>query len=168
MSEPENYRRRSARVVLVDDTDRVLLLKSHADPDDPAAGHSWWTPGGGVKGDESLAEAAARELLEETGLSVDAVALGPKIAETSGYAALHWAEGMFQDNFFHHRVTSHHVDISGQEEYERAHHAGHRWWTVDELAAGTDVIIPIGLAELAAELVAGRVPAEPVRLPWHH
>lgn len=155
-------------MVLVDDTDRVLLLKSYVDPDDPLGGHTWWTPGGGVEDDESLAGAAARELSEETGLSVDAEDLGPKVAEVSGYADLGWAEGMFQDNFFHHRVTSHHVDISGQEAHERTHHAGHRWWSVDELAASSDTIYPLGLAGLAAELVAGRIPAEPVRLPWHH
>ncbi|ROQ72958.1 RNA pyrophosphohydrolase [Streptomyces sp. ADI92-24] len=168
MSDQEGYCRRSARVVLVDDTDRVLLLKSHADPADPGSDHSWCTPGGGVEEGESLAEAAARELREETGLSVDVKDLGPKVAETSGYADLGWAEGMFQDNFFHHRVTSHHVDISGQEAHERAHHAGHRWWALDELAASDDTVHPLGLVELTAELIAGRIPAEPVRLPWHH
>ncbi|MFD0023978.1 NUDIX hydrolase [Streptomyces sp. NPDC058382] len=169
MSDQEKFRRQSARVVLIDDRDRILLLKSYTDPADPAAGHTWWTPGGGVEDGESLSEAAARELREETGLSVDAAALGPKIAEASGYAALSWAEGVFRDNFFHHRVASHHVDVSGQEEHERSHHAGHRWWAVDELAAaGGELILPLGLAGLAAELVAGRVPARPVQLPWHH
>ncbi|MEV7777209.1 NUDIX domain-containing protein [Kitasatospora sp. NPDC088351] len=168
MSDREGYRRRSARVVLVDEADRVLLLKFRVDPDDPEGGHGWCTPGGGVEGDESLAEAAARELREETGLSVDAEALGPKVAETSGYADLGWAEGVFQDDFFHYRVTAHQVDVGGQEAHERKHHAGYRWWTLNELAAGSDTIYPLGLVELAAELVAGRIPAEPVRLPWHH
>ncbi|MFF1452152.1 NUDIX hydrolase [Streptomyces sp. NPDC058274] len=168
MSDQENYSRRSARVVLVDEADRVLLLKFHIDPEDPGRGHGWCTPGGGVEEGETLAEAAARELREETGLSLDADALGSSIALSSGYADLGWAEGVFQDNFFYCRVTAHQVDISGQGADELKYHAGHHWWTPAELAATNDTVHPSGLGELVAELVVGRIPAQPVRLPWHH
>lgn len=60
---------------------------------------------------EALADAAARESSEETGLSVEPEALGSQIADTSGYADLGWAEGDFQDVLFHHRVTAHEVDV---------------------------------------------------------
>ncbi|WFB05920.1 hypothetical protein LRS74_01900 [Streptomyces sp. LX-29] len=70
---------------------------------------------------------------------------------------------------FHYRATStHRVDTRGQEPHERKYHAGHRWWTLRELVDSDDTIHPSGLAGLVAELVAGRVPAQPVRLPWHH
>ncbi|WP_369234362.1 NUDIX hydrolase [Streptomyces sp. R21] len=164
----ETYSRRSARVVLIDAADRVLLLKIHVDPDTPGLGHSWWTPGGGVEDGEELAEAAARELWEEVGLSVAPGALMPQVAETSGYADLGWAEGLFQDTFFHYRVATHQVDIGGQNAHELRYHAGHHWWTLDELAATDDTIRPRGLHGLAADLIAGRTPAEPIRLPWHH
>ncbi|MER5184646.1 NUDIX domain-containing protein [Streptomyces sp. NPDC002896] len=168
MSDQETYRRRSARVVLVDEANRVLLLKWPVDPDEPGSGYCWFTPGGGVEDGETLAEAAARELREETGLSVKPEALGPQVAETSGYADLGWAEGIFCDTFFHLRVTAHRVDVSGQEAHERRYQAGHRWWTLDELADTREAVYPFGLAELAVELVAGRVPRAPVQLPWHH
>ncbi|CAL9337522.1 RNA pyrophosphohydrolase [Streptomyces sp. enrichment culture] len=168
MPDQETYRHRSARVVLVDETGRVLLLKSHTDPDAPGGGHDWSTPGGGVEEGETLAEAAARELFEETGLSVAPEALGSPVAQTSGHADLGWAVGLFQDVFFHLRVTDHEVDTGGQEEHEARHHAGHRWWTVDELSGGAEAVRPLGLGDLVADLLAGRVPAEPRRLPWHH
>jgi 8-oxo-dGTP pyrophosphatase MutT (NUDIX family) len=168
VSDHQRYRRRSARVVLLDDADRVLLLRSHVDQDGPGSGYCWFTPGGGVEDGETLAEAAARELREETGLSVSPEALGPQVAMTSGYADLGWAEGVFRDDFFHHRVTAHEVDISGHEAHERKHYAGHRWWTLDELAATREAVYPFGLAELGVELVAGRIPPAPVHLPWHH
>jgi 8-oxo-dGTP pyrophosphatase MutT (NUDIX family) len=168
VSDHQSYRRRSARVVLLDKAHRILLLRAHIDPDEPGRGHCWVTPGGGVEDGETLAEAAARELREETGLSVGPEALGPQVAVVSGYADLGWAEGVFRDDFFHLRVTAHEVDISGQEAHERKHHAGHRWWTPDELAATRETVYPFGLAELAVELVAGRIPPAPVQLPWHH
>jgi hypothetical protein len=60
------------------------------------------------------------------------------------------------------------VDTRGLERYERSYLLGHRWWTVPELAATTETVHPSGLAALLRELIDGRIPPEPVRLPWHH
>lgn len=58
-------RRTAARVVLLDDADRVLLLSGT----DPQVDSRWWiTPGGGVETGEELAGTALRELTEETGI----------------------------------------------------------------------------------------------------
>jgi hypothetical protein len=65
-------------------------------------------------------------------------------------------------------VTAHEIDTSGMEDLEAGHHAGHRWWSPAELRATTEPVFPLGLADLLDDLVAGRVPAEPVELPWHH
>ena len=45
-------RRQAARVVLLDDRDRVLLLQA-SDPADPAKGSWWEIPGGGIEGGEA-------------------------------------------------------------------------------------------------------------------
>jgi 8-oxo-dGTP pyrophosphatase MutT (NUDIX family) len=50
-----------SRVVVVDAADRVLLVKQTYSP-------YWILPGGGVERGETLAAAAARELLEEAGI----------------------------------------------------------------------------------------------------
>jgi 8-oxo-dGTP pyrophosphatase MutT (NUDIX family) len=68
--------RRAARIVLLDD-DRVLLEHVRVGSD-PGQGTWWELPGGGLDPGESTAEAAARELAEETGY-VD-VDIGPALA----------------------------------------------------------------------------------------
>ncbi|GLZ12576.1 DNA mismatch repair protein MutT [Actinomadura sp. NBRC 104425] len=164
----ERYRRRSARVLLVDDSERILLFRFLRERGRPDLGHFWITPGGGVDGGEDLRAAAVRELREETGLAVAPDELGPHVAVTSGYADLGWARGVFRDDFFLHRTAAYEIDTSGFQTVERTQITGHRWWTLDELRAADEPVYPLGLPPLLADLLAGRVPDEPVRLPWHH
>lgn len=166
MEEQAPYRRRSARVLLVDGAGRILLLRFLTESTDQ--GYCWLTPGGGVNHDESLPEAAARELLEEVGLAVTPQALGQPVAHSAGYANFGWASGIFRDDFFYHRVDAHDVDTGRMETLERTHHGGHRWWSLDELTSATDPVYPLGLARLLADLLAGDIPRQPVPLPWHH
>ncbi len=49
--------------------DNKLLLVKHVHPE---TGFTWWVPpGGGVKGSESITDAAKREVFEECGLKVE-------------------------------------------------------------------------------------------------
>ena len=67
---PARTKRRSGRVILVDQTDRALLFSYVAPLPDGARRVIWVAPGGGAEGDEGFGAAAARELYEETGLRV--------------------------------------------------------------------------------------------------
>jgi 8-oxo-dGTP pyrophosphatase MutT (NUDIX family) len=64
--------RRAARVLLLDEYRRVLLVRF------AYRGESWWAaPGGGLEDHESHEEAARREVAEETGFELDE--LGPLV-----------------------------------------------------------------------------------------
>jgi hypothetical protein len=65
--QPGRLTRIAARIILLDETDRVLLLSGT----DPQVDSHWWiTPGGGLETGEDLPTAAMRELAEETGLQL--------------------------------------------------------------------------------------------------
>jgi ADP-ribose pyrophosphatase YjhB (NUDIX family) len=64
-------RHRIAAGALVVRDDRLLLVHHRRE----GAFDFWVPPGGGVIGDEALADAAAREAMEETGLTVEVLAL---------------------------------------------------------------------------------------------
>jgi len=143
--------RRAARVLLVDGAGRTLLLHG-GDPARPGA--RWWiTPGGGLDDGETLAEGAARELFEETGLRVDPAELGdPVWHEITEFSYRARAYRQEQD-FFLLRVAEWRVDRAGMDQEERETITGHRWWSAAEIEASDEQIYPRELAGLLRRLV---------------
>jgi 8-oxo-dGTP pyrophosphatase MutT (NUDIX family) len=154
--------RTTARVVLLDPDDRVLLLNGF-DPTDRS--QVWWyTPGGGVEPGETLEQCAFREVAEETGIRE--LLLGPVVWRRRSefpFAGRRYRS----DEWFHlARTTQTGVDTSGWTELERRSNHGVRWWTVPELrAAGRERMYPAGIGELVARLLAEGPAEEPLRLP---
>jgi 8-oxo-dGTP pyrophosphatase MutT (NUDIX family) len=139
--------RTSARVLLLDAEDRVLLFRG-VDPGAPDRGSWWFTPGGGLDPGESHRDGAVRELFEETGLRCDPADLvGPVHAEETLFE---FATRSFlqHSTFFVLRVASHVVDISGFQELEASSIVEHRWWSRDALRVTDETVYPGCLVEL--------------------
>ncbi|GHG55395.1 NUDIX hydrolase [Streptomyces griseocarneus] len=154
--------RRAARVILLDPDDRVLLIHGH-EPDDPSV--TWWfTPGGGLEGDESWEEAAHREVAEETGITE--IELGPVLwlrTCSFPFAGRRWDQ---DERYFLARTRRREPDLwtGGRTELERRSTSGLRWWTCEELLAAHETVYPNRLAELLRTLLDEGPPSTPVLL----
>ncbi|RVW03468.1 NUDIX hydrolase [Rhodococcus spongiicola] len=123
--------RTSARVVMLDQSGRVLLMRGH-DPETPEAAF-WFTVGGAVETGETLRAAAVREIREETGRAVPTEALrGPlwrRVAVFPFAGELIRSEELFfavrTDEFMPHR--------DGFTEFEQQTITEHRWCTAPEI-----------------------------------
>ena len=144
--------RLTARVLLLDPADRILLMKGRL-PSDPAAPGAWFTVGGGVEPGESLAEAARREIREETGFT-DAE-IGPVLWE--GEQIHHDRKGRpvrVRESFMVARCAGGEPVRDGWQALEREFVDDIRWWTHAELAACAEPVFPIDLAERLSEILS--------------
>jgi len=136
--------RRAARVVLLDETDRVLLIRFEIRRQDGAVAF-WATPGGGLEGDEEPLAGARRELMEELGLDLH---LSGPIHEATAVFEHEGAPLENTDTFFLARCAASAPRLDGIDEAERQAMREIRWWSADAIAASTEAIFPAGLAEV--------------------
>ena len=144
--------RLTARVLLLDPQDRILLMKGRL-PSNPHAPGAWFTVGGGVEPGESLSAAALREIREETGFGEASV--GSVLWE--GEQIHHDRKGRpvrVKESFMVARCAGGEPARDGWQGLEREFVDDIRWWTLAELAACAEPVFPADLAERLGEILS--------------
>jgi ADP-ribose pyrophosphatase YjhB (NUDIX family) len=148
----------SARALLVDPRDRVLLMKLAFS----ARRTYWLTPGGTLRPGESFEEALRREIREETGLTLSQpghwVWTSPKRVVRDGVAVDTLARVYIQ------RVPNFVAAPAALTAEERGWFRELRWWSIAEIAASRETFIPRTLAALLSPLLGGPWPDEPIEI----
>jgi TDG/mug DNA glycosylase family protein len=149
----EPVERPAVRAVVLDRLDRVLLQLVRT----PGGRPLWITPGGAIEAGEDEHAALARELREEIGLR--RFELGPLVWLREHTFV--WNGVLRQrERYYLVRVGEHEPAPELDLTAEGVH--GHRWWTLGEVGASTEVLVPRRLPALLRDLVERGPPAEPV------
>lgn len=156
--------RRSVRALILDGSDRILLVRC-AVPG-PGATIVWVAPGGGVEQGETPVAALRRELREEVGLPIDGEPphVWRQQVVGTGYVAGH--DGVVNDYYLI-RIRSFRPRAAISDEQLAAENiTGWRWWAAQEIAdyRGSDLFSPRDLATPLVDLLTGGVPTTPVLL----
>lgn len=135
--------RLSSRILLFDREGSILMLLTTGGNGNAR----WLTPGGGVDPGESHADAAIRELFEETGLSGVTLA-GPVFA--LDFVATYGAKDHDTGHAEYYTAIVDRFELSdaGWTEDEKVDVLNHKWWSLDELIMTTEPYEPDNLVEL--------------------
>jgi 8-oxo-dGTP pyrophosphatase MutT (NUDIX family) len=138
------------RVLMVDASDRLLLIHETLEH----GGSHWLTPGGGLEDGEHPREAAAREAFEETGIEVAIAPDAEPVLTTRRDWSWRGVEYDQIDHFFLVRVPDGlPVQPQALTEIERETLLGSRWWTVAELTATDEILLPPDLGPVLGRLL---------------
>jgi 8-oxo-dGTP pyrophosphatase MutT (NUDIX family) len=158
--------RRSARVVVVNERQQVLLFLYEdavaLDPTQPDLTVYWGTVGGGLEAGETFEEAAHREVWEETGLRTEGI--GPWLWTRERRLRFPDEAILSHERYFLARVRAQEVSVANLLPDERQGYRGHRWWTLAELRHAQEAVQPADLADLLAPVLAGDLPDTPVTI----
>lgn len=135
--------RRASRILLLDEQDRLLLIRFA-----PANRRPFWCGvGGECDPGEDFHSAAVRELWEETGLRIETC--GPEVARRADdYLTLEGEPITSDERFFRVTTRSFTPDTSAHTAIERELIKEFRWFTRAELADWHEPVFPVNLLDL--------------------
>jgi 8-oxo-dGTP diphosphatase len=140
-------RRPSARLLILDPAGRVLLFRFEFKQGALAGEDYWSTPGGGLEEGENFAQAAVRELEEETGIRRPSV--GEPVAFREFVLRLMNGEEVIADEqYFLIDVGEETLTREGWTVHETEIMTEHKWWSLSELSQTKQTVWPANIVEM--------------------
>ena len=142
------------RVIVLDDDNRILMVRQ-----DHPERKVWMVPGGSIEEGESSAQAAVREVLEETGLEIETGGLIWHVEEVS-------ERGQRFVNFFRAKVTGGELKLGTDPEFSEENQvlAEIRFMTREEVAGLENVYPEFLRSELWEHLEQGTIDYDAFRM----
>lgn len=157
---------RDAVRLVVQDSEGLVLLFRAREITLPELGEWWELPGGGIDEGENYADAAVRELKEETSLHVDAEHVGPPLWRRSCSYRFRGTRRLQHEVVVavHIAAEAPPIDVSGQLVHETEDYLSWQWAPVKAIVTSCERFYPGRLPLLLTAFLAGDAISEPFEL----
>jgi 8-oxo-dGTP pyrophosphatase MutT (NUDIX family) len=160
--------RKAVRILLINDKKELLLMCVEnfdiKTLDGSKHKRLWCTVGGGIEKDESIQEAAVRELYEETGLSDTDINLGPIVWFSNVELILKGIPTQLEESFVVAHTKQTHVALHAPTQDEKETVTKFHWFTLEEIIKSNDPIFPLRLSEFLPDILSKKYPPTPFEI----
>lgn len=160
--------RQNIRIILLNDINELLLMCIDDSKIKSIRGKykgRFWTPiGGQIEANETVLEAAEREVFEETGISREDIEFGPVIWFGEFDLILYGKPTHMKQKFIVARTKQKTISLNNltQDESGKVKHLA--WFSLDRIKSSGEIIYPILLPDYLPDIIAGKYPKEPFEI----
>ena len=160
--------RNAVKVVLLNDADELLLMCL----DDPtitsigeeSSGPFWTLIGGEIEPDETIRDAAEREVFEETGLKKEDIEFGPIVWFGELDLMLYGKPTHIRQEFIVARTNRSDISLANLTRYEKEVVRRVSWFSLDRIIHSGEVVHPVVLPRYLPDVIAGKFPEKPLEI----
>lgn len=158
--------RKSVRVLLLNDKNELLLMCIEDFDISTLEGKKnkrfWCTIGGGIEVEETIEQAAVREIYEETGILEKEIKLGPLVWYNNVELVLKGVLTRLEESFIVARTKQIDVALHIPTEDEKQVVKKLEWFSIEDIKKSQEVIFPILLPKYLPDILSEKYPKEPV------
>ena len=160
--------RHSIKIILLNETDELLLMHID-DPQTKGVGEDYkgpfWTMiGGQIEPGETVLEASARELFEETGISGKDINFGPIVWFGEYDLILYGTPTHIKQQFIVARTKQKTPSLANLTQAEAKIVKQLAYFSLHDIINSDEIIYPILLPDYLPDIIAGKYPEEPIEI----
>jgi 8-oxo-dGTP pyrophosphatase MutT (NUDIX family) len=158
----------SIKIILLNDADELLLMLV----DDPKTmsiggeykGPFWNLVGGRIEENETVLEAAEREVYEETGIGKKDIQFGPVVWFGEFVLILHGHPTHIYQRFIVARTKQKKLSLANLTQDEPKMLKNLSWFSLGRIINSREIIYPVLLPNYLPDVIAGKYPKEPFEI----
>ncbi|HRW58101.1 MAG TPA: NUDIX domain-containing protein [Chlamydiales bacterium] len=160
--------RKSVKILLINPDNKILLMQAE-DPKITSKegnyhGRFWFPVGGGLEENETIKQAAIRELYEETGLLEKHVTIGPIVWHGAFELNINNVLTQLDQTFIVMKTKEKEVRLHALCEWEKQHALNLAWFSYEEICNCEDVIYPLILKSHLQDILNEKYPSSMIEV----
>ena len=160
--------RNSVRVLLINDKKEILLICAEdyktTTIDGKYRGRYWYTIGGKIESNESVQEAAIREIYEETGIIKEELELGPIVWFGEYDLILSSIKTHNKQQFMVVKTPRNNVTLDYLTPEEKVVIKDISWFSLEKIKNSSEIIYPIVLPDYLGDILDEKYPEKPFEI----